>query len=122
MRDMENNKHFVPEDMLLLKDAVTFKLFVLWFGTGFLAGTFTSYLLGDSPQTEGLVRGYYLAYVGVLVASIYLYRKYIGIKWHEQLVRKKDLGVITVVTSISFLVFGYVMGFSTISFIRHIIN
>jgi hypothetical protein len=105
------------EELTILKDAVSFSALMRWFWMGGAAAILTTLMLRNTSQIYWFMLSFFRWYMTVLVLSFLLYRKWIGIKFFDKRIRKKDVRVVTLVVTISFFVAGHVLGFFTISLI-----
>ena len=117
---MENNQHVIPEDKLSQKEAVSSKQIGYYFLTGALTSIITFFVFGDNQNTARFVKNFSYLYMMLEIAAMYTYRKCIGIEYFGHLIRKKDLKIIMVLTSILFFVMGHMLGFFGISLIKNL--
>ncbi len=120
MSDMENGEHFVGEEKISLNDAISNKLVGHWFWMGFLAAILTSFISWNSQQTSGIIKFMSVSYINPTVLGMFLYRKWIGVRFYEKIIRKRDLKIVAALVLLFFFVIGHLMGFVSISLIRTI--
>ena len=114
---MENNQHVIPEEKISLNDAISNKSVGRWFWMGLLAAILTSFILWNSQHTIEIIKLISVSYINVTVVGMLLYRKWIGVRFYEKIIRKRDLKIITVIVLLLFFVIGHLLGFVGISLI-----
>jgi hypothetical protein len=120
MCEIKNNEHSIPEDKIDLTEAITPKKIIRWFWIGLFASIFTFLIFGDGQHIQRLVKLISVPYITFSYLAIFIYRKWIGVKYYEKLIRKKDVKIMTIFALLFVFVIGHFFGFISINFVNNI--
>ena len=122
MSVIKNNERSIQIDKIDLTDAITSRRIIRWFWIGLFTSIFTLLIFGDGQLIQRLVKLISVPYITFSYLAIFIYRKWIGVRYYEKLIRKKDVKIMTILALLFIFVSGHFLGFLTINFVNSILK